>query len=187
MIEVEIKVRIPDTGSYTGADIEKRLGEMGAEFLGVETHTDTYYNAPHRDFSKSDEALRVRCLDTKDGSVDILTYKGQKIDFESKTRKEIEIKIDNAKKADEILKELGFIASGGVVKTRKNYKLKDIYVSLDDVNWLGKFMELEITVEGKDFDYEKKKIFEVLPSLGFKKGDVIRESYLEMLKEIRKA
>ena len=185
MIEVEIKVRIPDTDSDT--DIEKRLGEAGAEFLGVEAHTDTYYNAPHRDFSKSDEALRVRCLDRKDGSVDILTYKGPKIDFESKTRKEIEIKIDNAKKADEILKELGFIASGGVIKTRKNYKLKDIYVSLDDVKWLGKFMELEITVEGKDFDSEKKKIFEVLPSLGFKKGDVIRESYLEMLKEIRKA
>ena len=184
MIEIEVKVKIPKEKT----DIEKKLLELGAEFVGIEKHVDIYYNSPQRDFSKTDEALRIRNAKSEHKNVEnIITYKGPKIDSESKTRKEIEIKIDDENSADEILKALGFRASGRVDKTRKNYKLKEIYVSLDDVEWLGKFMELEIDSVKEDFELEKKRIFKVLKSFGFKKDDVIRESYLEMLKEIRKA
>ena len=150
-------------------------------------HTDIYYNAPHRDFSKTDEALRIRSLDNANESVVKLTYKGPKIDNDSKTREEFEIKIDDSNNAETIFKKLGFKPSDRLIKTRKTYRLKDIYISLDDVKWLGKFMEIEVIVEKEDFESEKKRVFEMLDSFGFKKGDVIRESYFEMLKAIRKA
>lgn len=53
---------------------------------------DLYFQHPCRDFAKTDEGFRVRCQDYEGGeSQCFLTYKGPKIDPETKTRKEIDI------------------------------------------------------------------------------------------------
>ena len=85
MIEVEVKARARE-------DTKERIFALGATLLRVETHLDLYFNSPLRDFKTSDEALRIRIKE--DGAR--LTYKGPKLDLETKSRRELTVKIDDA-------------------------------------------------------------------------------------------
>jgi predicted adenylyl cyclase CyaB len=83
MIEVEVKARArPET-------IGNILG-LGATLIGTENHRDLYFNSPLHDFKESDEALRIRIKE--EGAR--LTYKGPKLDKETKSRLELTVKID---------------------------------------------------------------------------------------------
>ncbi|MDQ1251406.1 MAG: adenylate cyclase, class 2, partial [Euryarchaeota archaeon] len=57
MIEVEVKVRADHE------QIRPILKKIGAVKIKTEIQSDTYFAAPHRDFAKTDEALRIRSLD----------------------------------------------------------------------------------------------------------------------------
>ena len=56
-----------------------------------EFQEDIYFNSPIVDFAKTDEALRIRTTKQGDEKHIFITYKGAKIDSESKTREEIEL------------------------------------------------------------------------------------------------
>jgi adenylate cyclase class 2 len=171
MIEIEVKMRIDNM-----EEIEKKLNGLGAIFTGVEHHVDTYYNAPYRDFSLTDEALRIRR-----GEVNLLTYKGPKFDEESKSRKEIEIRIDDPSRMDEMMLALGYERGGSVVKKRRKYKIGEVHAHLDEVNGLGDFIELETHSVEDEFESRKENVFEISEKLGFGKEDTIRASYLELI------
>ncbi|MHA1156820.1 MAG: class IV adenylate cyclase, partial [Candidatus Heimdallarchaeota archaeon] len=135
---------------------------------------------PARDFAQTDEAFRIR----EEGTEVLLTYKGPKFDKKSKTRKEIEIKIPNTEQMFELLNSLGFRKVHVVSKERKIYVLNDIHWSLDLVDSLGSFIELEKIVSTKDeVDSALIAIFEAVESLGLKPKDTIRKSYMELLLE----
>ena len=70
MLEIELKVRVNSLDP-----IRQNLKNRHAEFRGKQHEHDIYYNAPHRDFGSTDEALRVRY--TKDHA--LITYKGKKL------------------------------------------------------------------------------------------------------------
>ena len=82
MLEIEVKYRVDDFGP-----VEARLRDWGAAQSEERDDADTYFNAPHRDFAQTDEALRVRRI----GERSFVTYKGPKIDRTTKTRTEIEV------------------------------------------------------------------------------------------------
>jgi len=105
-----------------------------------------------------------------------LTYKGEKVDSETKTRKEIEVETEEG--ILDILKELGFLIKGKVKKKRTLYIWNGLRIYLDKVEGLGEFLE----VEGNSLK-DKEKIFEFIKKLNIKKGSLIRKSYLEMLLE----
>jgi adenylate cyclase class 2 len=170
MIEIEVKVEA-DLGA-----VEKRLIEEGANFAKEERQIDTYYNAPHRDFAQTDEALRLRSV----GRKNMLTYKGPRLDTISKSRKEITLSVAR-EPTEELLRCLGFSKFGQVTKLRRNYKLGDLLISLDDVKNLGTFMEIEALAEERDFEFHEKRLIELLEKLGFSQGEIIRQSYLELI------
>ncbi|WP_406660407.1 class IV adenylate cyclase [Methanolobus sp. ZRKC3] len=172
MIEIEIKARA------SHEHLKKMLSGMGADFIGVENHSDTYYNAPHRDFAQTDEALRIRSVNGRS----VLTYKGQKLDTISKTREEFETEVDGTN-ARSILLALGYFESGNVSKTREIFKYDDITIVLDSVEGLGEFVEVEIVAES-DSDISKKRLFDCLEKLRIRQEDTIRTSYLEMLLDL---
>ena len=173
MIEVEVKVRLDDPKM-----VERSLIAFGATPIGIETQADTYYNAPDRDFGETDEALRIRGQDKEF----FLTYKGPKMDTISKTRKEVEVSINDAYSMGEILSSLGFNPVGNVVKKRKIYRLGEFEISLDEVRELGNFMEVEFLAKGSEVSSEKlESIFKFIEKLGISRDSTIRESYLEML------
>ncbi|MGP8319403.1 MAG: class IV adenylate cyclase [Methanosarcinaceae archaeon] len=169
MIEIEVKARVEHE------HIRELLLKFGAHATGVEHHCDTYYNAPHRDFSVTDEALRIRIVDERA----VLTYKGKKLDRVSKTREEFETEVD-AGNMRNILLFLGFVESGVVKKTRAVFKFENLTICLDSVDGLGEFIEVETMVES-DVDVHRARVFGFLEKLGIGEGDSIRLSYLEML------
>lgn len=170
MIEVEIKSPIDDPD-----EIRRRLTKLGAHFIVEEEQTDIYYNAPHRDFAETDEALRIRV-----GENVTLTYKGPKLDLVSKTREEICISLGDADQVTAMLKALGFKEVATVVKVREKYRLNNLIISIDDVCDLGMFIEIE-SMSGVDYRSALDQVFEMLNSLGLKKENTIRESYLELI------
>jgi adenylate cyclase class 2 len=166
MLEVEIKAKIEIE------PMEKRLAELGAEFINRTHQKDVYFRHPCHDFKKSDEALRVRKVEGEY----FLTYKGEKLDLETKTRKEIQIRAE--KGIFNLLKSLGFSSIREVEKWRSFYQWKDLKIYLDEVKGLGNFLELE----GTSWKH-KEKMFELLQKLGVEKRTLTRKSYLELLEE----
>lgn len=178
MYEVELKV--PADHQAVRTTIEA----MSATSLSTVHQRDTYYNAPHRDFATTDEALRLRQqraagADTWQAE---LTYKGPLVDDQSKTREEIEIDIDEPTQLDTILERLGFEATATVEKTRERYQIDELLVTLDAVDELGEFVEIE-TETDSDIDHAREQVYACLDKLGLDAEETIQTSYLGLLLE----
>ncbi len=163
-MEVEIKARVPSL-----AQVEEKIKGMNAEFVREVEEVDTYFSHPCRDFSSTDEALRIR----NDSS---LTYKGPKVDADTKSREEHIIHFDSEDEMRNILLALGFQEVATVKKRRRYYRLGDVTISLDDVENLGEFVEVECI---GPYDSCREKVMKTARDLGL--GEFIRESYLELL------
>jgi adenylate cyclase class 2 len=192
-LEVEVKFKINEKKEY-----EENLKLLGAKYVVDINHTDTYYKLPKglRDFAKTDEALRLRKIEEKDTrtsetlppkiSAD-LTYKGPKIDTETKTRKELVTPVGDPEHMHLILQSLDFRPIITLNKHRRLYSLeKDdfhIEILIDKIEHLeGFYSELEIIASTKDeMTRGKKIIFEVMDKLGYSKSDSILTSYLELV------
>ena len=178
MIEVEVKAHVTSF-----SDIKSKLKEIGAIKSDKEHQIDTYFNNINlRDFEKTDEALRIRKTTINDSeSKIILTYKGAKIDNISKTRKEIEVTIEDFEKMNSILENLGFKAVADVEKYRTTYLINNYILSLDQVHKVGKFIEIEKTIlDSEKFGLELDEIFKLFKKLGIEDG-FERKSYLELM------
>ncbi|WP_048058128.1 class IV adenylate cyclase [Pyrococcus yayanosii] len=175
MFEVELK-------GYADDEIFERVRER-FEFMRREVHEDIYYQHPCKDFSKTDEALRIRIKRFNGHFEAFLTYKGPKIELTSKTRLEIEVQIDDVDKYSQLLEALGFREVLTVVKTREKYYVeKGITITLDEVEGLGKFVEIETLVKSQEeIGDAVKKLRKILEELGVTKLE--RRSYLELLLE----
>jgi adenylate cyclase class 2 len=177
--EVEVKFPVADP-----ATIRRQLNALGCQW---DNHTieevDRYFQHPARDFSQTDEALRLRRSD----GLAFLTYKGPKIDPGTKTRDEIELPIDPTPEAfaawQNLLERLGFRPVADVRKKRHRAKVQwqdwVIQVSLDDVESLGWYLELETIVPPALVEQAKQVVLSLAARLGL--GPVERRSYLELL------
>ncbi|WP_265111465.1 class IV adenylate cyclase [Halosolutus halophilus] len=179
MYEVEVKVP---------ADLERvraRLDDVGATPTGSVVQEDTYYDAPHRSFSATDEALRIRTerSETGDGGTHI-TYKGPLVDDESKTREEVETAVGDAEKMDAVLTNLGFEAAATVRKERERFALDEYTITLDSVDDVGEYVEVETEVaDERALESAREGAYDVLERLGLDPDDQLRTSYLELLLE----
>ncbi|MFN3527558.1 MAG: class IV adenylate cyclase, partial [Candidatus Altarchaeaceae archaeon] len=117
MIEVEVKAKIKNYEKFM-----KTLEKINAKFIKEEIQTDFYFNHPSRNFEETDEALRVRKINNKF----YLTYKGKKIDNETKTRNEFSSICDE--KIFDILRELGFRNVAKIEKHRIYYSYKNFEI-----------------------------------------------------------
>ena len=176
--EVEMKFPVANM-----AALESRLAELGAAVSDVQSEIDVYYAHPVRDFAQTDEALRIR----RKGSRNFLTYKGPKIDQTTKTRREIDLPLPPNEEAaqawTELLGALGFTAVGEVRKSRRkahvDWQGRRVEASLDEVERLGTFAELELVVEPVDVETAKMCIASLAARLGLEGSE--RRSYLELL------
>src|SRR5579859_3551694 len=178
VLEIEMKFPSPDFPA-----LEKRLAELGAKPGKTLEEADEYFNAPDRDFARTDEALRIRRI----AQANFVTYKGPKRDPETKTRAEIEVPFaegnDAAASFEQLLVHLGYRPVSLVRKRRRKYHLKrdrfDLEICLDDVEGLGLFAELEIQAPESDLDAARDVLLKLASEMGL--GPSERRSYLEML------
>ncbi|MDS0281435.1 class IV adenylate cyclase [Haloarcula onubensis] len=177
MYEVEVKV---------AADLDavaQRLDELGATQTGDVVQVDTYYDAPHRDFAETDEALRVR-RETREGDTEVrITYKGPLVEAASKTREEAETAVADGETAHSIFENLGFSPAATVEKERRFYRYEGYTVTLDDVSGVGEFVEVETETDEDGVEAAREGAFEVLQELGLDPEDQTRTSYLGLLLE----
>jgi adenylate cyclase class 2 len=170
MMEIEVKAPLSDLGK-----VEKRVTELGGRDFGSSIQMDEYYAHPSRDFAVTDEALRLRT----ENDLTVITYKGPKLDKETKTREEFEVSIANRATMASILDRLGFRSVIKVSKRRHVYGLKGITVCFDSVAGRGDFIELE--VDDDDVERGKNAIFSLMREIGVSGNE--RRSYLELLME----
>lgn len=179
MIEVEVKAKIENF-----EDMKKKLENLGAIKSKKEFQEDIYFNSPIVDFANTDEALRIRTTKENEKTNIFITYKGPKIDSKSKTREEIEIEIEDSEKCSKIFQHLGFTKVRAVRKNRQYYTYENFEISLDDVEGLEPYMEIEISLEdGNDYNEAQEMIFELFSKLGINDG-FERTSYLELLEKL---
>ncbi|MHA2359064.1 MAG: class IV adenylate cyclase [Candidatus Thorarchaeota archaeon] len=180
--EVEVKVAID---SYE--EMEERILKLGAKKINREEQIDSYYDHPSRTFHDTDEALRVRSrlaieneqVDSTRGLVE-LTYKGPKIDSTTKTRIEASVSLDDSEEMKTILENLSFKLVATVTKKRQFFTLPTMTISIDEVEDVGLFMELESVVKTKEVDAAREEIFSTMKKLGLDPSQSIRASYLEL-------
>ncbi|MHC4946163.1 MAG: class IV adenylate cyclase [Planctomycetota bacterium] len=174
MLEVEIKLPV-DAGALL-----KKLEKRGAEFLKREQHLDIYFQHPGRDFSRTDEALRIR----RAGHESILGYKGPKLGNAGKIRQELETRLEDPAGLSKILESIGFRHAGEVRELRETWRLNEVSLFIDQVEGLGDFVEIEKKVE-EDREHAEvlASLFELAQSWGLNPKDEIRKSYLELILE----
>ncbi|WAC04129.1 MAG: class IV adenylate cyclase [Methanoregula sp.] len=175
MLEIELKVRVDELGP-----VRERLHQLNAEPCGRVHEHDIYYNAPHRNFAITDEALRVRYS----GGKAVMTYKGAKIkDLGLKAREELNTAVESGEVIGEILARLGFTGTAEVDKWRENYRYGNASISLDEVEHLGTFVEIEVIAD-TGTRAATERIDKIKRELGIT-GEAILASYLELLQSRR--
>lgn len=180
MYEVELKFPLADA-----ARLIPQLESLRAWRGEPVRQCDTYFAHPQRDFAATDEALRIRSV----GQQNCLTYKGPKIDPQSKTRREIEVSFAEGPAAAcqlaDVLKLLGFREVRTVSKIRVPYQVpwegRTVELALDDVDGLGPFVELEVQAGEAQRESARDSLLRLARQLGLDKSE--RRSYLCLLLE----
>jgi adenylate cyclase, class 2 len=176
MYEVELKLKAAH------APVRRRLAEIGAREAGSVAEVDVYYQAPHRDFAATDEALRLRRQEGS-GVRHLLTYKGPKLDTRSKTRIEHEVEVADPEPVDAALQALGFEPAARVSKRRTSFLHQGYRIALDEVEGLGEFVEVEGSADAEGRDRVREDVRRIVAALGLDPNAQIRRSYMELLAE----
>ena len=167
MLEVEQKYR---------ADIDRvreDLLKIGAVLLEKKEEVDIYFQHPCRDFAKTDEALRVR----RSGSDVEVSYKGPRMSSAVKTRLELTASAEGDVEA--MLEALGFRKVAVIKKRREYYAYGSLTVSLDSVEGLGDFVEIEALASSEASVKDAEAEIEALAGrLGLR--EKVDETYLEL-------
>ncbi|ACP38631.1 class IV adenylate cyclase [Saccharolobus islandicus] len=171
MIEKEVKIVV----EYPSLDELRESLEKELKLLDIEKQEDIYFNYVYRNFKITDEAVRIRVNNKRIE----LTYKGPKLHSSLKAREEISIVVNDLNKTIELLRRIGFYPVITIKKTRINYLDKSFIISLDLVENLGQFIEIEAISEISD-----QEIHNYTSSFIRKykiKGKLTTKSYLELL------
>jgi adenylate cyclase class 2 len=178
---VEIELKLP---LLNGSEVEKFLAK-NAEYKYESNQHDLYFNPPHRDFLANkdnvNEWLRIRLS----GDKAQINYKDwQPHDKKLKTHcQEFETNVDSYEQLDEILKALNFIKLIEVKKLRKVWLYKDAEVSIDSVEGLGQFIEVEYKGDLQDIELARKYLFDILIVIGAKTRELDVRGYPYLLLE----
>ncbi len=180
LYEVEQKFLVADMQA-----LEERLIALGAKIEDPQLEVDLYFAHPSRDFSKTDEALRIR----RRGLKNFLTYKGPKIDATTKTRQELDLFLPPEEQSaliwQSLLEALGFTPVSEVRKQRRKAQVlwqgQQIECSLDQVEQLGAYCELELRTGKEGLAAARDCIALLAAALDLRQSE--RRSYLELLLE----
>lgn len=169
--EIEAKYRLTCAIDST----MEKLVRLGAIYKEVIDEEDTYFQHPCRDFSETDEALRIRRMMSGGLEKWVLTYKGpRQMIGEVKIREEIETELPDPEKFRRILEKLGFVKVATIAKKRFVYSYDECEILIDHVSGLGMFLEIECK--------ERSKIDEIRKSL-CNCLEPVHKTYLELCME----
>jgi len=168
-MEIEIRAKINNLDSF-----ENKIKKLGFKFKKEKKQIDQYFGEINL-YKKIGYAFLMRVRQEEDKC--FLTYKGSKL-YKDGFWEEYDFEIKGYKKAKQMLKDMGLEEVLLVKKKRKEYFLNNLTICLDNVNKLGKFIEIEL-VGNKNSS--KKKLEDLMQKLNIKENQVIHKGYVSML------
>jgi len=166
--EIEVKARITDFDTVT-----KKLETLGCVFSESIQQEDTVYlpkGVGIDDVKKGVNALRIR----KENNTYTLTLKQrQELSLDSIEK---ELVITDPRTMEEIITLLGFYTFQTVTKTRKKCNYNNYLICLDEVEGLGKFIEVE-QLSSKNGGKTQEEMFQFLETLGIKRENRATRGY----------
>jgi adenylate cyclase, class 2 len=173
VIEIELKFELKNT-----EEITRELKEK-AEFLGEECQKDTYYIPIHRNFVKQNpvsEWLRLREVNNNTS----INYKKWHFveNKKSVSCDEFESLVEKPDEIKKIFKNLDIKELIIVEKLRKSFKYKNATISIDHVNELGDYIEIEIMKDSREeIEMGKQEIYGIAKELDANLGEENNEGY----------
>ena len=135
LLEIEMKFRVPNLAEYEQIARER----LGVEFGAPKREDDLFFRNDALGFPDQGKSLRIRRRDDYLAA----TFKGPRLDAQTKTREELELPLANATgSVDDAQREwttfferLGFAPAARVVKTRRraslSYSSREFELTLD--------------------------------------------------------
>jgi len=175
-LEIEAKLKVDSLDP-----VRARLQAQGGVFRGAALETDYIFDKADRSLQAADQALRVRTLHTLQGEPrpTTLTYKGRRHDGQFKTREEYEVAIDDAEALRRILAELDFVEVIRFQKRRESWALGDCRIELDELPYLGCYVEIEGPSEAAVRDVQER--------IGLAELCPVRSTYISLLMQYCRA
>ncbi len=177
-IEIKFPLKNPE-------EIINFLNKSTEKKVEKTVQVDTYFTPAHKDFLEPDypfQWLRVR--ESINGV--ILNYKH----FYPENKKNIDYcdefeAIVNSSIIKKILECLDFKKLVELKKERSSWMYKDVEISIDKVEELGEFIELEITTPFDDSNVAKEYLYKITKEIGAEVGEEDYRGYPFMLLEKR--
>lgn len=165
-MNIEIKARCPSP-----LDVKKVLKERGAEFIGVDRQTDTY-------FKVKKGRLKLRTGDIEN---DLIYYDRE--DSEGPKQSDVLLfKIESGSELEQILHS-SLEPLVVVNKRREIYFIGNVKFHIDHIKNLGNFVEIEAIDRDGDIGREKllEQCNEYMRLFKIREIDLIKNSYSDML------
>jgi adenylate cyclase class 2 len=169
--EIEIKLELQNF-----AEAKERIIKLGFSLLMPRSfEKNLVFDSASGDLARNNFLLRLR----QQGDSNYLTFKKPRFNIEGtqefKVRDEIEIQIDDFHKAENLLLALNYRIYFIYEKYRTTFGRGKLKVMFDETP-IGKFIEIEGSPD---------EIIELAESLGFNKGNYIKETYYDLFNRRR--
>jgi adenylate cyclase class 2 len=170
--ELEAKVKV-----NSHEPLRVTLASIGARRFGKVLESNHIYDDEERTLLAAGRGVRIRTHDAANGDhkPSTLTYKGKLRPGPKKHRREIQVELDDGMAGRAILDRLGYVEVMCFEKRRETWEIGDCLVELDEVPYLGYFIE----VEGPNHE----RIDQVLAQLGLGDEPMINNSYVRLLRD----
>ncbi|MFH2101833.1 MAG: class IV adenylate cyclase [Chloroflexota bacterium] len=169
-VNIEIKARVHD---FSG--LCQRAEELSAAACEIIHQEDTFFLSP-------DGRLKLRQLQPDYGQLVYYT----RPDAAGPKRSDYYLFETSDPEALKSILSLALGVRGVVTKTRYLYMVGQTRIHLDDVDELGKFLELEVVLQPGQTDAEGQAIAEdLMRKLGISKQDLLEGAYMDLLENAK--
>lgn len=177
--EVEVKL------ACTHDRVRPHLLATGFEDFERVRQVDRYFAAPYRSFELTDEALRVRHERDLEGEREAtyLTYKGPRRGRFGQARLETTVEVADPERMTELLTWLDFIEVGTVDKVREGFERDAALATLDTVDGLGEYLEVELSATATGIDTSESALEAILQELSLGDREPVHRTYLELQRD----
>jgi len=169
-LEIEAKLKVDSHDA-----IRATLADAQARCVGQVLESNVLFDHPDGSLRAKGCGLRVRSCVALAGETPMptITYKGPRQASPFKCREEIEITVDDAAQTQAMLESIGLALILVFEKRRESWQLDDCLIELDEVPYLGTFVEIEGPNE--------QQIHRMQDRLGLSGRALIRNSYIALL------
>lgn len=170
-LEIEAKMKLDDP-----AALMARLVDAYGPATSEVVQRDTFFDTTDDQLRHEDAGLRLRLVHPvrePDATEAIITYKGARQSGELKQREEVELSVGDPAHAAHLLKRLGYTERISVEKRRSSWRIDACAVEVDQLPYLGYFVE----IEGPD----ESAVMTMRAELELDNCPLIRDGYVHLL------